>query len=78
MIECVQDFSQKGNDHLTRKENVREKYKVKKNYDIKNKTILFIDDVYTMGSTVDEIKKILYEAGAKNVLAVVLSVNQPV
>lgn len=78
MIECIQNFSQKGNDYLTRKENVREKYKVKKNYDIKNKTILFIDDVYTTGSTVYEITKILYEAGAKNVLAVVLSVNQPV
>ncbi|MBM6765754.1 ComF family protein [Faecalicoccus pleomorphus] len=76
IIECVKDFTQKGNDYLTRKENVRGKYKVRENYDIKNKTVLFIDDVYASGSTVDEITRILYEAGAKNVIALVLSVNQ--
>lgn len=78
IIECVKDFTQKGNNYLTRKENVRGKYKVRENYDIKNKIVLFIDDVYTSGSTVDEITRILYEAGAKKVLALVLSVNQPV
>lgn len=78
IIECVKDFTQKGNDYLTRKENVRGKYKVRENYDIKNKIVLFIDDVYTSGSTVDEITRILYEAGAKKVMALVLSVNQPV
>lgn len=51
---------------------------MRENYDIKNKIVLFIDDVYTSGSTVDEITRILYEAGAKKVMALVLSVNQPV
>lgn len=44
--------------------------------DVKDKNILIIDDVFTTGSTITEIAKTLYEAGANNVEAIILAINQ--
>lgn len=74
IILCTKNFVQKQNDANQRQENVKGAFKVIK--DIKNKNILVIDDVFTTGSTITEIAKTLYEAGAKNVEAIVLAINQ--
>lgn len=73
-LRCIKDFSQKGNDLYVRREIVKGAFEVIK--DVENKTIVIIDDVFSSGSTILEAVKTLYEAGAKKVIAVLLSVNQ--
>ena len=51
-----------------RKNNVIGVYKVKKTKNLKDKTILLIDDVCTTGATVNECAKILKTAGVKSVI----------
>lgn len=75
-LKIIKDFSQKGNDLYVRKEIVKETFKVVKN--VNNKVIVIIDDVFTTGSTIFEASKVLYEAGAKKVIALILAVNQPI
>lgn len=41
--------------------------------DIKNKTVLIVDDVFTTGATLSECAKVLREAGARQVWGVVLA-----
>lgn len=53
-----------------RKMNVLDKFSCK--IDVSNKKILVIDDVYTTGSTINEIIKVLENANAKSVTAYVL------
>ena len=74
IILCTKDFVQKQNDANQRQENVKDAFEVIE--DVKDKNILIIDDVFTTGSTITEIAKTLYEAGAKNVEAIVLAINQ--
>jgi len=52
-----------------RRKNVKHAFSVNEKYsdDIKGKTLLLIDDVYTTGSTVKECTKALKKAGAKEV-----------
>ena len=58
-----------------RRENVKDSYKSipKINKIIRDKTILLIDDVYTTGSTVSEVSKIIKYAGAKTVYVLTLA-----
>lgn len=76
LLECTKNFSQKGNDLYVRREVVKGAFKIIDNVDVKNKTIVVIDDVFSTGSTIFEVAKTLYEAGAKKVIAIILSVNQ--
>lgn len=50
-----------------REENVKGAFAVKDKAAVWNKRVLLVDDVYTTGSTVNECKKVLLEAGAKSV-----------
>ena len=54
-----------------RKENVLNAYTVKPEFrkDIKNKTILIVDDVITTCATIDELSKTLLKYGASEVYA---------
>ncbi len=74
IISCTKDFSQKHNDALHRKENVRDAYTLME--DVRGKTVAVLDDIYASGSTITEIARILYENGAENVIALFLAVNQ--
>jgi len=71
---CKKDFSQKGNDFFVRKETVKGAFVT--TYDVRGKNIIIIDDVFVTGSTMVEAMKILYEAGANKVIAILLAVNQ--
>ncbi len=50
-----------------RKQNVAGAFRINKRYDIQNKTILIVDDVFTTGATVNTISKLLKQNGASKV-----------
>lgn len=56
-----------------RRENVRGAFRVRKYIDVKDKTILLIDDVMTTGSTASEAARVLKKAGAARVAVAVLA-----
>lgn len=59
-----------------RLENLRGAFGIFKKEKIKGKTILLIDDVFTTGSTADEVSKTLLRAGAKEVYVATLAVTE--
>ena len=67
----INNPSQTELERNQRKENVKDAYTINPTYkkDIKDKTILIIDDVITTCATIDEISKTLLNAGAKEVYA---------
>jgi competence protein ComFC len=54
-----------------RQKNVVRAFDVNKGYDLKNKTVLLVDDVYTTGATLEECANIIHRAGAKQIYACV-------
>lgn len=53
--------------------NLKGAFSIKNKQKIKGKTILLIDDVITTGTTVEECRKTLLEAGARKVIALALA-----
>jgi ComF family protein len=51
-----------------RKFNIKNCFEVADIYDVSNKKILLIDDIFTTGATVNECSRILKKAGAKKVI----------
>lgn len=58
---------QKGLDRKNRVKNVHGCFKAVKRKELKDKTVLVLDDVLTTGATADEISKVILKAGAKRV-----------
>lgn len=61
---------------VERKTNLKDAFLINPNIDlskIKNMKILIFDDVYTTGSTILEIKKVLKQAGFKNVYSLTIA-----
>ncbi len=56
---------------LQRQNNLKKAFKLGRN-DVKLKTILIVDDIYTTGATTDEISRLLLEAGAAKVYVLTL------
>lgn len=56
-----------------RKNNVKNSYVVKCANKVKNKKVILFDDIYTTGATVNEISMKLKEAGAKQILVLVIA-----
>lgn len=67
--------SQTSKTRDERIKNVKDAFKIKKNIEsnIIDKNILVIDDVYTTGSTANEISKLLLKYGAKNIYILTLA-----
>jgi len=61
----IKPQSTKG--YKERIENTKGVYNVENSWKIKNKSVLIFDDVYTTGSTVNECKRVLKNAGAKRI-----------
>lgn len=76
ILECTKNFSQKGNDLYNRREVVKGAYKLL--IDVKDKHVVIIDDVYSSGSTMEEIAKKIYEKGARQVTEILIAVNQTI
>lgn len=67
---------QKGLTQKERKENVNGAYKAAKPNELKDKSVLVVDDVLTTGATADEMCKVILKAGASRVyLATAASVE---
>ena len=56
-----------------RKENIKGVFLVKNGELIRNRKILLVDDIYTTGSTLEECAKVLKEAGAKEIVGIVVA-----
>lgn len=54
---------------LDRRTNLKNVFEVKRSEEIKDKTVLLLDDIITTGSTIEECSKVLKENGAKKVIA---------
>lgn len=66
--------SQKSVPYKDRRKNVKGKFYVK-HCDVKDKSILLIDDVMTSGSTLSECARMLKKAGAKQVLCATFAIT---
>lgn len=60
-----------------RKENLRGGFLVRAQETIRSKKIILVDDVYTTGSTMEECAKVLREAGAKEIIGIVVARAKP-
>lgn len=71
----VSTTSQTNLSFSERKENVKDSFKLNKEYKpvIKNKTILIIDDIFTTGATTNEVCKTLLLNGAKECYVLTLA-----
>ena len=56
-----------------RKENVKDVFSIKNEYQILGKKILLVDDIYTTGSTLEECAKVLKKAGVKEIIGIVVA-----
>lgn len=75
--DCVVKFkntkTQTDLNYNGRKENVKGVFKVLSKSDVKGKQILLIDDVYTTGSTLNEIAGVLRKSGADKIYCLTLA-----
>ena len=74
LIKCTKSFIQKQDNYYGRSANVKDAFVVTE--EVKDKTIVVIDDLYTTGTTIREVASILYQKGAKKVIAVFMGINQ--
>lgn len=65
----------KNLNQLEREKNLKRAFKIYKN-DVKLSTIVIIDDIYTTGSTIDAMTKILHEAGIAKVYFMTLTIGR--
>ncbi len=56
-----------------RKQNVNGAFEIIHNERVKNKKIILFDDIYTTGATINEVSRILKDAGAKEIIALVIA-----
>ena len=56
-----------------RSRNIRNAFYIEKEEKVKNKRVILLDDIFTTGATARECSKKLKEAGAKDILVLVLA-----
>ena len=56
-----------------RQSNIQHAFFVKKDIEVEGKKIILLDDIYTTGATSQECSRVLKEAGAAEILVVVLA-----
>jgi ComF family protein len=73
MFRTRYNFTQTKRNAKERKKACEGLFALKKNCDVKNKTIIIVDDVCTTGSTVSECARVLYAANAKKIIVLCLA-----
>lgn len=66
---------QKKLNDRERQKNIKDAFKINQNV-VKLKTILLVDDIYTTGSTFDEVARILAEAGVSRIYVISLCIGR--
>ena len=56
-----------------RQTNIQHVFFIKNDYEVEDKKIILLDDIYTTGATSEECSRVLKEAGAKEILVLVLA-----
>lgn len=72
---CKKTVPQKELDVKGRRNNLKKAFKICKN-DVKLKTIIIIDDIYTTGSTIDAIAKAFHKIGEYEIYYIALSIGK--
>jgi ComF family protein len=62
-------------DHAGRKRNVKGAFAVRKGHEYQGRVVCLVDDITTSGATLNECAKVLKEAGAREVYALVAAVG---
>lgn len=75
LIRTKNTAAQSTLDFERRKENLKEAFKVEKNFLIKGKDIIIIDDIYTSGNTIEQCSSELIKAGAGKIYFFTLAVT---
>ncbi len=78
LMQVKKNEAQHSKHRSERAENVRGIYRARGGYDLKGKTVLLIDDIFTTGATLNECTRILKAAGAKNVYCAVFCTTKPI
>ncbi len=66
LIRKKNTLPQKGLNHRKRQENLKNAFKIKE-IDVKLNCVLIVDDIYTTGTTIDEVTRILLDYGVQRV-----------
>ena len=72
MLRIRKTAPQKNLNRDERRKNLKKSFKIRQN-DVKLKKIIVIDDIYTTGSTIDEIAYVLKKAGVSKVYFVTIA-----
>ncbi len=72
VVRTKKTVPQKQLSYSERQNNLKKAFKLHRN-DVKLNTVIIIDDIYTTGSTVDALAKVLTEAGVKHIYVVTLA-----
>lgn len=56
-----------------RQTNIQHAFFIRKDFEVEDKKIILLDDIYTTGATSEECSRVLKEAGAKEILILVLA-----
>lgn len=70
-------LSRLSGDRSARMARILDAYSIRKNADVRNRSILLIDDIITSGATLSECARILKTAGAKQVYCLTLARKRP-
>ncbi|HKM35108.1 MAG TPA: ComF family protein [Lachnospiraceae bacterium] len=75
LVERIKDtLPQKGLNAVERQKNLKKAFKIVQN-DVKLDTIIIIDDIYTTGSTMDALAKVLLSSGVKRIYFITLAIT---
>jgi len=75
LVKTISTHAQVGLKGSSRRQNLQNVFSVNPNYTLPTNrcTLVLFDDVHTTGSTLDEAKKVLREAGFKNIYAITIA-----
>lgn len=73
LLKVVNTTTQSKLGGKARQSNIRHAFFIKNDIEVEDKNIILLDDIYTTGATSEECSRILKEAGAREILVLVLA-----